>query len=462
MRARTATAAATGALLLLVVTAPAASAKRATVTGKAPAASAKLYGRSMGTVAAVGAETSRMLGTARLRKGVRYTLKVAPGAVVVLTPIVSKSGRVKVASSRIARLRSGKRRSLNATRRRPRPRRRRAGAAQAGRHIVKYSVHGSKVTNAPPGLSDHAVDEMMHYETWVAGEKAPCTAEQYVDRESDDFKAIQAEVALQQSPQFDPRTRVTPKWHLPRYTPTSRISIQMTVGADGNTVSGRVTARGIKTGRTISIPVSGTVSSFFFSDDTPNALDQALDALFAALCFPTGLEQISGTFSGDSTIPPGSKYSWNGSVVFKRLGGSQAPGATGSYPVGSGLVTYAASGQYPYAACQMSGTMQFNLPPNSGTIGVTGSPPNGLEPYDYGIHVPVPFPGTMDVTLSSCAPGAESLEGTTQTVPVGSDPLAPRQQYRSDDGLAYQGSESQTESGVSVNYSWSLKGEEPG
>jgi hypothetical protein len=89
---------------------------------------------------------------------------------------------------------------------------------------------------------------------------------------------------------------------------------------------------------------------------------------------------------------------------------------------------------------------------------VGGSPPAGLEPYDYGIHIPVVYPGTMDVSLSSCQPGAESLEGSRQSVTVGGDPLAPGGTYFSQDGLEFAGTDSDSSGGASWEVSWSLAG----
>jgi hypothetical protein len=441
---------ASAAFLTLGLAAPHAVAKPATVTGKAPA-SAKVAGHSPGTVMAVGAATSRVLAARRLGSRGTYKLRVAPGPVVVLTPVVSRSGKVKVASSRVTRLKSGKRKRVRVTKTRPRPRRRRAAAAQAGSRSVRYSVYGSTVSGDAGALSGKSVDAMLSSDAWQAGARAPCPATQFADRRSDAFKAIQAEVALQNSPAFDPGSRITPKWDLPQNTPNTRINMQVSVAGDSATAT--ITAHG--KGKTVSRQVSGTISSLWFSDP-PNAISQALDEIFEELC-RGGLETIAGTFTGETTMPAGEHWRWNGSASFARQGPAEIPGANGNYLLTSGLVTYIASGRFPYAACQMSGNQQFNL--QNGSIGVFGSPPEGLEPYTYGIDVGPMYPGTMEVTVSSCEPGAESLEGSRQTVPVGGPPLDPRETYQSDDGLVYDGTESRNEGGVATTYTWSLRGE---
>ncbi len=234
--------------------------------------------------------------------------------------------------------------------------------------------------------------------------------------------------------------------------PYARISTRVTV--TGNTATATITAQG--NGRTVSRQVSGTVSELFFGDP-PNTMSSALDQIFEELCRPDGLETISGTFSGESTMSSGSHFRWNGSVVFTRLCSPDVPGANGNYSATSGSVTYTASGRFPYAACQMNGNQQFNL--NGGSMAVFGSPTQPLEQYTYSIDIGPLYPGPMDVAVSSCEPGAESQEGTTQSIPVGGPPLDPRESYISADGFDYQGIETQSESGVSFTYSWALRGE---
>lgn len=451
MSRSTAPAVVSAALLATAVAAPSAAARPAVVTGKAPA-SARVAGHSLGSAFAVGAATGRVLAAERVSRRGAYRLKVAPGPVVILTPVVSRSGKVTLPSSRITRLRSGARKRVRVTRRRPRLRRRRAGAAQAGRTRVKYSVYGSRVVGGEEPFTGKVVDDMLITDAWAAGERAPCPATQFVDRQSDDFKVIQAEVALQQSPAFDPKSRVTPKWHLPENTPDTRISMTVSIAADGS-ATGTISARGPK--GTVSRQVSGTVKSLFFTE--PSGLKSALDEIFEELCRPGGLKAISGTFGGDSAYS-GSRWTWSGNATFTRTPPSELPGANGTYLLTNGSVTYTASGRFNYAACQMSGTQQFSL--GGGSVTVFGSPPSGLEPYSYGADIGTLYPGMMEVLVSGCEPGAESYEGTTQTIPVGGDPLDMRNQHPSDDGLVYEGNESRSEGGVTLNYNWSFKGEE--
>lgn len=454
------------AALLLLGAASQAAARPATISGKVPGGAPKVGGEIVSTVSAVRADTGRLLDVDLLGRAGRYRLRVQPGPVIVLARVVPRRGRAKVRSSRVTRVKSGARKRVRVTKKRPKPRKRRprrsvARAAQRNTNLVKVTTAGSVVTNGEPGTDTRALEGMMTHEVWSAGQRAPCDVEVYVDRGSGDFEAMQAEVRLQQGPGFDPGTRVTPRWHLPRYRPNSTISTQLTLGADGNTISGTVSARG-RSGKRITRSVSGTWRGFFFSgNSTDNAFDRALDEIFRELC-KAGLSEIGGTFSGEATItPPGSRWTWNGTVAFERLGGDDLPGAFGTYRVApsGGVVTYRASGRSPYEACQMSGTKQFNIPPGSGSITVFGSPPEGFDPYTYGGSISTQPGWLMEVTLSSCQPGAESREGKTSMVfPAGLPWDTGQEQFTSEDGREYIGTHTNAQGGVSYSWSWSFAG----
>ena len=208
---------------------------------------------------------------------------------------------------------------------------------------------GSVITNGVPGTDTRALEGMMTCEVWSAGQRAPCEVEVYVDRGSGEFEAMQAEVRLQQWPCFDPGTRVTPRWHLPRYWPNSTISTQLTLGADENTISGTVSARG-RSGKRFTRSVSGTWHGFFFWQLHEQRVRQGPRQIFRELC--KAAERDRGHVSGEATITrPGSRWTWNGTVAFERLGGDDLPGAFGTYQVApsGGVVTYVASGNSPTA-----------------------------------------------------------------------------------------------------------------
>ena len=292
---------------------------------------------------------------------------------------------------------------------------------------------------------------MMTHEVWRAARAAPCDVTLYADRESQQFRDIVQEVALQRSDAFDPGTRVVPKYNDRANQPEARIAAHLTLGPDGDSITGQVVARE-KNGNLHARNVTGGWVRFFFSNG-PNAFTRALDDIMKELC-GAGLSEISGTFTG-SSVPGGrTSYRWNGSVVFKRAV-ENIPGATGQYLIESGFVTFIASGLSPTAACQVSGTEQIALQPRTGSMGVFGTPPDALEPYNYSISVPFPYPGTMDVIWSSCA--EPSYDGTHETISVGGAPLSTGQtSFVSDDGLVYRGSYS--DPNYSTEYSWNLEG----
>lgn len=455
MRARTAIAVLAAALLVLGVGASQVSAKPATVSGRVPGGAPKVGGHAASSVAAVNPATARYLGVKSLPPSGRYRFRVPPGPLLVLARVARQTGKPKISSSRIAKVKSGQRKRVRVTRKRPRLRRRRSAGAHVAQGItvdlVKVSSYGSTFTNGTPGADETALEALMGSVVFEAGQRAPCDVEMYVDRQSPDFRAIEAEVALQQSPLVDPSTRVVPRYNDPRYQPTVRIQAHLTLGSDGSAVTGQVVARE-RNGNVHARSVAGTWGQFLDLD--PDPLTRALDDIFKELC-GAGLSEISGTFSGSSTISSRTNYRWNGSVVFKRLV-ENVPGAFGSYLVNSGLVTYIASGLSPTADCQVSGTTQINLPPGGGSIGVFGSPPNGLEPYTYSINVPAPFPGSMDVTWSSCSD--PSANGTTETISLGGSPLDTGQsQQVSEHGLIYKGSYTNS-SQFDAQYDWALEG----
>jgi hypothetical protein len=87
---------------------------------------------------------------------------------------------------------------------------------------------------------------------------------------------------------------------------------------------------------------------------------------------------------------------------------------------------------------------------------VFGSPPQGLEPYTYSINVPAPYPGSMEVTWSSCSD--PSANGMKETISVGGSPLDTGESEQvSEDGITYKGSYANP-SQFSAQYDWALEG----
>jgi hypothetical protein len=182
------------------------------------------------------------------------------------------------------------------------------------------------------------------------------------------------------------------------------------------------------------------------------------------------INRIAGTFNSTYEVASGSFDSvldFSGNVTYVRVTPAPFGGAMGSYNIESGGYTVTASGTdgTMASACQQTGSKHLNLPSggSGGFFDVQGTPPEYLAPYGYSMVALAPGPQSMNVTLHDCPPGAEELEGETVTIGIGSaalDTRAPFGSQQSDDGIAYVGSSSWSQSGVSFDQSWSFHGEE--
>ena len=175
-----------------------------------------------------------------------------------------------------------------------------------------------------------------------------------------------------------------------------------------------------------------------------------------------GLIEIGGAFSGETTItPPGSRWTWNGTVAFERLGGDDLPGAFGTYSVApsGGVVTYVASGNSPNVACQMSGTKQFDIPPGSGSIPSSEARRRASTRYTIRrrhLHAARVADGGHAVLLQARRGGPGGHEG--DGLPGGLPWDTGQEQYSSEDGREYIGTRSQAQGGVSYSWSWAFAG----
>ena len=184
---------------------------------------------------------------------------------------------------------------------------------------------------------------------------------------------------------------------------------------------------------------------------------------------PFQVNVISGTFSGsqrqwntqsgfDSTV------TWQGNITLVKQFAA-IPGATGNYIPVDGIVTYSHSGWWWTASanCQQSGTDSFDIPSDSGSMGVfpEGNDPYVKGPHNYGANIAINE--EMTVTLHSCVPGADEYEGTQQPAYVGQVILTDDNEV-SPDGLAYNGNYVKTDSAgsghVEITANWTLTGEE--
>jgi hypothetical protein len=181
---------------------------------------------------------------------------------------------------------------------------------------------------------------------------------------------------------------------------------------------------------------------------------------------PFEINKIAGNFSGRQTIPVGGRtgtISWTGGGTFERTP-QGAPGATGSYILKAGSATFTFSGGYILgdAVCDMSGSAFVDLFQHGGgdiSVSPVGSPFE-QGPHDYSGGVFVGPTATVTLTLSSCED--PDFNGETRTVPVVQGGAAPfttgQAPQQSPDGIHYDGSYSQSASGISTEWTWVLTG----
>jgi hypothetical protein len=259
-----------------------------------------------------------------------------------------------------------------------------------------------------------------------------------------------AEIRRQQLPAFDPSTAVR-RGRLIRDNAT--VSGTLVQSGDSMTLSATYTDRRPGRNRTKTVSVQGSADDIF-------GLEQRLIEKLRQVICPAPIKHIEGTF--DTSFAYGPVLTYTGNVKFDRVGPALFDGAEGVFAVVGGQYTLTVSGLDLTGAtgCQQSGSKQFEIPANSGSISVTGTEPEHLEPYTYtlGVSTISPF-NTMDITLHSCPPGAESYEGHVwSNYPAGGLSLNPPDTYVSDDGITFAGSHAETQGIATLTESWSLTG----
>jgi hypothetical protein len=183
---------------------------------------------------------------------------------------------------------------------------------------------------------------------------------------------------------------------------------------------------------------------------------------------PFVINEIAGNFSGMHTQGIGNGtavVTWNASGTFTR-NPQNFPGATGNYVLTAGTASYHFSGQTitAHADCDMSGNAFVDLfQDGGGSIGVypAGQNPFAQGPHNYGGDVGLGPDPKVTLTMSNCAPGAESENGKTYEYPVGFPPLDTGDNPQlSPDAVHYDGSHSVDHSGVHQEWTWALTGSE--
>lgn len=258
------------------------------------------------------------------------------------------------------------------------------------------------------------------------------------------------EINLQQLPAFDPSTAVRPRRLI-----RDNATVSGTLVESGGNVTLTATYTDHRPGhsRSETVSVQGSGESIF-------ALEQLLAAKLREVICPAPIKHIEGIFN--MSIDYGPVLTYAGNVKFDRIGPALFDGADGHYSVTTGQYTITASGRDLTGAtgCQQSGSKQFAIPANSGSISVTGTEPEYLEPYTYDFVIAALSPdNTMDITLHGCPPGAEEYEGHVWSdFPVSGLDLSPPGEYVSDDGIEYSDSYTEIQGIATITQSWSFTG----
>ena len=183
---------------------------------------------------------------------------------------------------------------------------------------------------------------------------------------------------------------------------------------------------------------------------------------------PFEINEIAGNFSGTFTRVYSigtATVTWTGSGTFVRQTPPGIPGATGNYILKAGIASFHYSGQTitEHADCDMSGSAVVDLFQDAGgSIGVSPvdfSKPFERGPHDYGGLVSLGPDPMVTLTMGNCIPAAEDENGQQYTIPVGFPPLDTGDaQQRSPDAIDYNGSHTESASGISTEWTWALTG----
>ena len=462
MRARAVSVGVLASMVGLALLAPSAPAAPGTIKGTVAGPGTPDAGEGITAIRAVNAETGAIGDTDHTaRRKDRWKLRVKPGPYAVGLATISFSGEESIdrllafggVSSREkenVKLKLKRQSRAHAVARTPR----RAARGLSGigdvsvPHPAIWVKHWDIQSSNPDmqvlskGLSDMLLTDLVAF---LGTAECPGAV---VERSR--IQEVIGEINLQQIPAFDRNTAVRPG-RLIRDNAT--VSGTLVESGDNVTLTATYTDHRPGHQRSETVSVQGPGASIF-------ELEQLLAEKLRAVICPEPIRHIEGIFNMSFDYGPVLTYA--GNVKFDRFGPALFDGADGHYSVTTGQYTITASGRDLTGAtgCQQSGSKQFAIPANSGSISVTGTEPEYLEPYTYGFVIAAPSPGnTMDITLHGCPPGAEEYEGHVWSdFPVGGLDLSPPGEYVSDDGIEYSDSHTETQGSATITQSWSFTG----
>jgi hypothetical protein len=460
MRARAISGGALAAVAALALFVPSASAATGTIKGTVAGPGTPDAGAGVTAIRAVNAETG-VIGAADYTAGKRdrWKLSVKPGPYAVgLAAVPFEGGKVVDRLLAFGGVKAGETEKLKLKvkrKRRPRdagPRAAARGASGFGDVTVPYPAIWVKAWNVQSEDPDFRVlakgmDDMLATDLAAIVGTAECPGA-IVEREH--IRDVIDEINRQQLPAFDQSTAVRPG-RLVR--DNASLSGNLVQSGDTLTLTATYTDRRPGRNRTMTVSVTGPANDIF-------GLEQRLVEKLRPVICPAPIKHIEGTFN--ASISYGSVLTYTGNVAFDRIGPALFDGAEGTFLVTGGQYTITLSGLDLTGAtgCQQSGSKQFEIGANSGSIDVFGTEPEHLDPYSYRLSVASVTPyNAMDITLHGCPPGAESYEGHVwSNYPIGGLSLNPPDTYISQDGIDFSGSHTETQGSATLAQSWSFTG----
>ncbi len=403
-----------------------------TISGQAGGARVPAAGKGFAAVRAVNAKTLAIAAVGKLRSG-RYTLKVPAGGYLLFgstTPFRGKAG-VDLSVGKVS-VRAGKRKTQRVSLRKPKRKKAKipkfkipkftlpgATAAQAGFVPVKYPAvwiqHFSVSGPADFGVLRKGLADMLI--TDVVATLGPACGGTVVEREH--LADILAEQQLQQSPSFDPTTRV-PTGHIIAHN--REVTGKLTV--TGANASLTATVTNVVTGTTRSVTRTGTADRVF---ELEQSIVQEVTRL---ICGDKPPVAYTGQASGETSGSSGStsqKLSWSGNVRLRFTGdllpenSGDPPGEYALYEPESGGIHLILDGTD--GECSYHGEANVSIVPRPGEFSRVQQ---GVDDPAYALIASLPVGAAVPYTTTgpsycgggttgSFAVGGRVILGTTTT-----------------------------------------------
>jgi len=353
------------ALVALVAPGWAVAAGHGTIAGKLRGIGESTGSEQFVTVRAIQADTGEAIASQRLTDSLKYKLKVPAGFYVLFADASGVgTGTALAAHGHVIKLKSGRRAHEDLRLKKKRASRMRATAGVASQPIAKRAK-GVVLAVSPDVRVFGDPENPKGIPVWwmLITELAngACPPEQHkplmvvAHRKSSDFKAIQAEIKLQNSGHVDPSTQVKPRFIKPQVEVTGGGQIS------GGTLSMQFNLVNLKTGKVIgSVSASGPAASFF------EVYDALARKLIDEICKDEQPpDKFTGTFSGTNATAANDR--WDGTVAFDySRTDSTSQGQIARYTPTGGSVTWQED-PYSQNGCNFSPHSPVTAPINAGS-----------------------------------------------------------------------------------------------